>query len=381
VTPTVTPTETVTPSPTAGVTPTVTPTRTSTPAVTVTPSPTRTSTPAVTVTPTTTRTSTPAITPTSSPIPSPTPTPSVTPSSVFGSGQGFVAGGQSPALSPSFTTNITSFPFSSSFTSSTNVGNLNGIRTRLPGTTDGSSGFLSSFSQTEQFPYAAPFTSTTNIGDPDENLNNGAGASDTTGGDGYFFGDTATRVNVFPFSTPFTTTTTVANLSNTVIFVSGTYSSTDGYALGGQNPAPPATAFSQIDRFPFSTPVSVTDVGDLSTVRTSISSQRSSTDGYSSGGRNGISGSGINTNIVERFPFSSPFTTATDVGDLTASITNASGHSDPSFGYISGGQGSLIPGGGQTDDVNRFPFSSPFTTSTVVGNVSYVIFEHTGFSD
>ena len=65
------------------------------------------------------------------------------------------------------------------------------------------------------------------------------------------------------------------------------------------------------DKFPFTSDGDATDVGDLSFGnRHQTVGQSSATHGYNTGGTDG-------SNIIDKFPFTSSFTTATDVGDLT----------------------------------------------------------------
>ena len=89
-----------------------------------------------------------------------------------------------------------------------------------------------------------------------------------------------------------------------------------------------------IDQISFSTDGNATDVGNLTVARGRLSGQSSATHGYSSGGGPGY-------DIIDKFPFSSSFTTATDVGNLTANRTHMAGQSSivNGFGYVSGGAG------------------------------------------
>lgn len=74
-------------------------------------------------------------------------------------------------------------------------------------------------------------------------------------------------------------------------------------------------------------------------------------------------------NLTDSFPFSSSFTTATDVGNLTVLRRNASGHSSNVEGFTAGGIN--VPGTPSPfrSDVDKFPFASPFTSTTSVGSL------------
>ena len=79
---------------------------------------------------------------------------------------------------------------------------------------------------------------------------------------------------------------------------------------------------------------------------------------------------------VDRFPFSTPFTTATDVGDLQRPTEVHAGLSSEEDGYLAGGNAGNnnplfpplpAPEVGTLANISTFPFSTPFTTTTDVG--------------
>lgn len=172
-------------------------------------------------------------------------------------------------------------------------------------------------------------------------------------------------VDRFPFAAPFVTATDLGNLSVPRYVSAGQSSSNDGYTSGGRNNSPSALTLNVIDEFPFSTPfVTATDVGDLVVGRRELSGQESTTDGYSSGGQ--AAPPEARTNRIDRFPFSSPFATATDIGNLTVDKDEVSGHSGDSDGFVSGGNSDPTP---NLATVESFPFSAPFVTATDVGDL------------
>lgn len=119
-------------------------------------------------------------------------------------------------------------------------------------------------------------------------------------------------INSFPFASDNAATGTPMSLTVASQQGVGLSSSTDGYHAGGNAGAPPAPT-NRIDKFPFAALSSSTDVGDLNVAKILAGSASSSTFGYTAGGFN----PGGNITLVDKFPFTTPFLTATDVGDLS----------------------------------------------------------------
>lgn len=360
VTPTFTPTATLTPTVTAAVT--VTPTLTPTTTVT----PTATSTPAITPTPTTT--GTPAMTPTVTPTVTPT---QAGPVSLT---YGFVGGGgsQSPG--------VQRFPFAASpFGTSTTVGSLtpNNAIEGIASNTSSTSGFTSGgynvgntfLNTVQQFPLASPFTVATVLGNLQSTTMDAVGASSPTAG--YVMGgyNSSDAVQSFPFSAPFVNTTVVATLSTTGLYsMSGHNSSTDGFVAGGgaYEPGNGIVVYSFIDTFPFASPFTImAQVGNITSNRYNQAGISSTTLGYMAGGRfQEVAGQVDN---IESFPFASPFVLTTDIGNLTVPKRLSSGINSNTDGYVAVG---VFGPGGVDDIVERFPFSTPFTTAVSVGNIA-----------
>ena len=119
-----------------------------------------------------------------------------------------------------------------------------------------------------------------------------------------------------------------------------------------------------IQSFPFASPfTAATDIGNLATAKMEAAGQSdiSGQVGYSSGGHVLFPNPGVNT--IHSFPFITPFTTATDVGDLSVARYRVGGSSSSTDGYSLGGSSTL------TNTIDAFPFSTPFTTATDVGNL------------
>ena len=95
--------------------------------------------------------------------------------------------------------------------------------------------------------------------------------------------------------------------------------------------------------------------GDLTAVRDGVSGQSSTVSGYTSGGS-------PNYDIIDKFPFASD-SSATDVGDLFVHNRNGSGQSSSVSGYTSGG-GSTSPANWNV--IQKFSFNTD-SNGTEVG--------------
>lgn len=359
-----TPTQTVTPSPTE--TPPVTPAATATPTQTVTPTvtPTRTASPTpsptqtAALTPTPTQTLTPTPTPTLTVNASPTPTPTLTPT-------------QDPTNTPTQTATVTP-----TITEATN--------TPTPTPTVTPTVTVTVTATSTPTPTQSPTPSATDVTNtPTPTLTLTPTPTPTTPSsltnDGFIAGGyelvgpspgtTISDVAAFPFAAPFTTGIAVGDLSISKFGASGVSSSTEGFSVGAR--LNPTTETSQVDSFPFASPFTLsTDVGDLSGGRTYASDSQSSTDGYIGGGTpvGGVPAAVITT---DQFPFSSPFTVSTDVGDIAPlPLYGGQGASSSTDGYTAGGDGINPPAPTAYTAIRSFPFSTPFTVSTSIGDLN-----------
>ena len=130
-----------------------------------------------------------------------------------------------------------------------------------------------------------------------------------------------------------------------------------GYVSGGSAPPGPFNV-NTIDKFPFASDGSATDVGDLTQARSGPAGQSSTVSGYTSGGDAPPS-----VNTIDKFPFAADGN-ATDVGDLTQARYFAAGQSSTVSGYTSGG---FTPGNVNT--IDKFPFASD-GNATDVGDLT-----------
>jgi len=248
--------------------------------------------------------------------------------------QGSVAGYVSSGI-PLSAASIDRFPFASSATNSTVVGNLTVARTYVAGQSSQSHGYSSSGATPtrsniiDRFPFAAATTNATDVGDLTEGKNMGAGHSSQ------FY----------------------------------------GYYSGGiLAPGPTPASSNVIDRFPFSAiTTNATDIGDLTIRSNGVGGHSSSTHGYSSGGFDSVSGY---SNVIDRFPFAVETTNATDVGDLVVASGDAGMQSSSEYGYRTGGW--TAPDA--ITNIDRFPFAVETTNATTVGNLTTKNAESTGNS-
>ncbi len=162
----------------------------------------------------------------------------------------------------------------------------------------------------------------------------------------------------FPFTVPFAGSTSIGNLTSATVLTGGVSSATDGYVTGGKTSAPVTPSLSKIERFPFATPFTVaTNIGSLSATRSSMGTNYSPTTGFTAGGGQPTAVSTINS-----FPFSTPFVTASSIGNLVAARRFTAGSSSSTDGYQSGGTPPAT-----TTTIQRYPFNTPFATATSIG--------------
>jgi len=236
---------------------------------------------------------------------------------------GYVTGGLNPALPAFFSEVIDKFPFSVD-SSSTDIGELAVSGYFQNGLSSPSNAYIgrgvpsACGASVQKIPFSSDTSATSVASFPDAPSADGFAAS--TGihkdiGNGYFnFGRPAVGSTLQKFNFTSDTFQGAVSFSFTPA-PAGRYagsshqSSTHGYYAGGKIPGSPRST--QIEKFPFASEDSVSDVGDLTQARSRMSSQASTTNGYSSGG---YTGPPI-TNTIDKFPFSSD-TNASDVGDL-----------------------------------------------------------------
>ena len=148
------------------------------------------------------------------------------------------------------------------------------------------------------------------------------------------------------------------------------YGFTAGGYFNGYNVPQPASAQDVIDRFPFTTFSTATDVGDLAAAIYDTAGQSSSTHGYVSGGFQETPTIAY-TNNIQKYPFAQSSGTATNVGTMTQTKYRAVGTSSETHGYNAAG---LLPWPSSpptTNVIEKFPFASDGSSSDV-GDVTYI---------
>lgn len=138
----------------------------------------------------------------------------------------------------------------------------------------------------------------------------------------------------------------------------------NGFASGGYPPSF-ATASNEINKFPFAqTSGTATDVGDLSTARGGQSSQ-SNIPGGTCFNVSGPTGYISQVNVIDKFPNVISSGTATDIGDVSVTRANSSGHESTTHGFTAGGSYYT----NQYNTIDKFPFSQTSGVATDVGDI------------
>jgi len=153
-----------------------------------------------------------------------------------------------------------------------------------------------------------------------------------------------------------------------------------GFSFGGANsagasggsptvpfPAPPFTLRSEIDKYPFASESTISNAGALSANRGNLTGHSSSTHAYSAGGITDYRSPPYSPNgtVLDRFPFSTPFVTASSVGSLTSSRATAAGISGDGFGFVVSGRQPDSPV--VTSGIDRFPFAASPVNASAIG--------------
>ncbi len=296
---------------------------------------------------------------------------------------------------------INKFPFATD-ANATDVGNLSVIRSDTSGQSSEVSGYNSGgfyspthYNVIDKFSFATNGNAT-DVGDLSVARWSAAGQSSNVSG--YSTGGYSatppvpvryrTTIDKFPFATD-ASATNIGALTLARRYAAGQSSTVSGYTSGGQRapqPSPPINTFlvNNIDKFPFATDVGATDVGDLTILPYTQAGQSSTVSGYTSGGYArtppGLpapTSPATRRNIIEKFPFATD-ANATDIADLTVTRSEASGQSSTLSGYTSGGY--LGGGGGASNVIDKFPFATD-ANATDVGDLTTTIFATAGQQD
>ena len=226
---------------------------------------------------------------------------------------GYTSGGYS--IPAGYLNIIDKFPFAAD-ANATDVGDLTVARIQVAGQSSTVSGY-SSGAGIDKFPFAADANSTS-VGNLAGSRSGTTGQSSTISGyntGGYVGPITQNVIDKFPFSSD-ANATDVGDLTVARRYPAGQSSQEYGYSSGGW--IPPSVEYFTIDKFPFASDANATFVGSLTYSRFGAAGQSSDAHGYASGGTNGALGAAAPpvSNLIDKFPFASD-ASATDVGDLS----------------------------------------------------------------
>jgi hypothetical protein len=264
-----------------------------------------------------------------------------------------------------------------SFTSDGNasdVGDLTVGRYNVAGQSSSSHGYTSGGISTppytntdtiDKFPFASD-DNATDVGD----LTVARSATGITGqnsaDNGYTSGgSTGPRSNIidkFPFASD-ANAADVGDLTEARGQAAGSSSPTHGYNAGGN---PPSDFTNIIDKFPFASDANAADVGDALQPLSGASGQSSSTHGYFTGGTSPDPVLTCQMCCIQKYAFASDGN-STGVGTLTECQYAAAGQSSTTNGYSSGGRQPGTPG--FKNYIAKFPFASD-ANATDVGNLT-----------
>lgn len=169
-------------------------------------------------------------------------------------------------------------------------------------------------------------------------------------------------IDKFPFAS-LGTATDVGDISSARNSASGISAPGAGYAVSAAG----SPGNNTIDKYPFASDTNATDIGDLFFQAWGTNAESSDTHGYQGGtyapGNNPapMGGGGYINNLC-KFPFASD-TNASDIGDMVVGTFYACGLNSATDGYVMGG-------GNSASRIQRFPFSTD-SNATLMGICSF----------
>ena len=115
-----------------------------------------------------------------------------------------------------------------------------------------------------------------------------------------------------------------------------------GYAMGGFYAPTPTPGYSNtVDKFPFSSFTTASDVGDLTNILVSLQGAASATDAYAAGGSDNTfvnPGPGGRVNTIQKIPFASDVNATNNTGTLFNHVSlGAGGIHSSDYAYVAGG--------------------------------------------
>lgn len=279
----------------------------------------------------------------------------LTPTQAQGSVSGYMAGGDFPTR----VALIEKFPFTVDSNAST-VGDLSQARSAVGGSSSPVSGYVSGGDAPpvsdviDKFPFVSD-TNATDIAELNRSIQQGKGHTGPT--DGYHSGGSpmpTAEIRSYPYASD-TPAADYGTLYPGTIRLHAAISARErGYVAGGFA-SPPNNSIDTIVSFPFQSASPSTDVGELTTTKSSFSGLQSSENGYTVGGAN-------RSSTIEKFPFASN-SPASDVAEMFQGRDRSATQSSTSFGYITGGDDP-----GPLSTIEKFPFAND-TGGSDVGEI------------
>lgn len=281
---------------------------------------------------------------------------------------------------------IQKYPFSISSGTATDVGDLTAARSGHSGVSSPTNGFVAGgFASTtpistfEKFPFFISGGTATSAGNLSSGRSQATGTSSTsshgyvTGGyqpPGNYYTTVQTTIDKYPFASE-GTSTDVGDLVFAVRLAGGQSSGTHGYTTGGATnfpsfPQPPASYMDEVQKYPFSiSSGTAKNVLDIGTARSGTTGASSETNGYSTGGQYGYPST--TTTQINYFPFASEV--SNHQGYTTGSgVVEATGSSSRTDGFRASGRPASLPASALSR-IDKWPFSST-GNATEVGDLA-----------
>lgn len=294
----------------------------------------------------------------------------------FGNTRGYTSGGyfylQSPLTQTTFNT-IDSFLFSS-YVNSSDIGDLSAQKADTAGNSSKTHGYVSGgnpppqgignpVNVIERFTFGA-LGNATDVGDLSTTTDWASGQSSDVFG--YISaGRNASliafnTINKFPFASTGIVSTSVGNLTENKYATAGISSATHGYVTAGNAPSLAPDNTNTIDKFPFATDASSTNIGSLTTRRSRSTGHASISEGFTAGSYVPTpAGPPRVSQVIDKFPF------ATDTSAISHSnlvghgpYTDFSGTSSASSGFVAGGRTDGFSGFIYTNSISSFSFNT-----------------------
>ncbi len=158
-------------------------------------------------------------------------------------------------------------------------------------------------------------------------------------------------IEKFPLATPTGSGTDVGDLTTVTEGNIGITSNSYGYSAGGNGFSGTTT----VEKLTFASEGNSADVLDLAEGTAFAASNANTTDGYVVSGFPSLGAGGGYSELIQKFPFASD-TTATDIGDVAVKVWGASGTSSTEVAYQYGG--AIQPPGNESKTFQKFPFAS-----------------------